>query len=44
MRAGSPATLSASLSGTLTAMVMITAMRYKANAAPIHGSRLRLSR
>src|SRR5215472_19048331 len=43
MRAGSPATLSPSLSGTLTAMVMITAMRYKANAAPIHGSRLRLS-
>src|SRR5262249_19934769 len=43
MRAGSPAALSASLSGTLTAMVMITAMRYKANAAPIQGSRWRRS-
>src|SRR5262252_5684773 len=43
MRAGSPAALIASLSGTLTAMVMITAMRYKTNAAPIHGSALRLS-
>src|SRR5215471_4013157 len=43
MRAGSPAALSPSLSGTLTAMVMTTAVRYKANAAPIHGSRLRLS-
>src|SRR5215475_15190864 len=42
MRAGSPAALIVSLSGTLTAMVMITAIRYRTNAAPSHGSRLRL--
>src|SRR5262249_46308665 len=42
-RAGLPAALSTSLSGTLTARVMTTAMRYRMNAAPIHGSTLRLS-
>jgi len=43
MRAGSPAALSASLSGTLTAMVMTTAVRSKTKAVPIHGSAWRLS-
>jgi hypothetical protein len=38
MRAGSPAALIASLSGTLTAIVMMTATRYRPNAAAIQGS------